>query len=163
MRSKRKTRAEFLQELVERYRQEHGQSSVDLHEVAAWAVRNRLWEPRREDATAALRGEMADALREQYMLDPQGRRVRQKHAERQWVDDAGGKHKQLVLWHDIREAPRAAMQAALQQRRWGIVRDCAQLKKDVDSYNDNYNKSVPVQLVFDFREDLEELEHGEDE
>ena len=47
------------------------------------------------------------------------------------------------------------------------MRDCRQLKIDVESYNENYNEnyneSVPVQTWFDFTEDLEELEHESEE
>ena len=35
------------------------------------------------------------------------------------------------------------------------------LKLDVDSYNENFNTSVPIQMVFDFTEDLEELEQAD--
>jgi hypothetical protein len=29
---------------------------------------------------------------------------------------------------------------------------------DADSYNENYNKGKPIQMIFDFRLDLQELE-----
>jgi hypothetical protein len=45
-----------------------------------------------------------------------------------------------------------------QQRRQQIVRDCRQLKTDVDSYNENKTPRAPIQMVFDFTEDLRELE-----
>jgi len=41
--------------------------------------------------------------------------------------------------------------------------DCRQLKQDVDSFNENYNSSVSIQMVFDFTEDLEELEQQADD
>jgi hypothetical protein len=47
---------------------------------------------------------------------------------------------------------------AFQQRRQQIVMDCHQLKMDADSYNENYNKGKPIQMIFDFRLDLQELE-----
>jgi hypothetical protein len=36
--------------------------------------------------------------------------------------------------------------------------DCKQLKTDTDSYNENYNAAEPIQMIFDFTEDLAELE-----
>jgi hypothetical protein len=39
-----------------------------------------------------------------------------------------------------------------------IVSDCWQLKMEIDSYNENYNKAKPIQSVFDFIDDLAELE-----
>ena len=38
-----------------------------------------------------------------------------------------------------------------------IVGDCRQLKMDVDSYNDNRLPVQPIQMIFDFTYDLEEL------
>jgi hypothetical protein len=50
------------------------------------------------------------------------------------------------------------MAIAFQQRRQQILGDCRQLKTDLDSYNDNYNTAAPLQMVFDFRDDLAEDE-----
>lgn len=93
--------------------------------------------------------QLARAMREEYIVDPQGRRVRAKHAAR---------IKQAVLWDDIRTASREHMQIALQQRRQQIVGDCHQLKLDVESYNENRNYDTPIQMVFDFTIDLIEME-----
>jgi hypothetical protein len=49
------------------------------------------------------------------------------------------------------------MERALQQRRQQIVGDCSQLRRDADHYNGNYNPGKPIQIVFDFRRDLEEM------
>lgn len=49
------------------------------------------------------------------------------------------------------------MELSFQNRRQQIVVDCHQLKLDVDSYNENFNKSRKIQMVFDFRDDIEEL------
>lgn len=59
----------------------------------------------------------------------------------------------------LRTAPRVHMLVAFQQRRQQIVGDCTQLKSDVDSYNQNWAKSEPIQMVFDFRRDVEERQH----
>ena len=48
------------------------------------------------------------------------------------------------------------MEVAFQQRRRGIVGDCKQLKNDVDSFNDNLNSAVTIQIDFDFTDDLSE-------
>ncbi len=158
-----KTKNEMLQDIVEDYRRKHGVSSVNLREVAAWAVREKVWEPEPRSAAKMLAEDLRVALREEYFTDPQGRRVRKKHAQRILKEVGDGKHEQLVLWHDIAEATRPQMQAAFQQRRHGIVMDCRQLHQDVCSYNENYNKSVPIQMVFDFTEDIEESDQEGDE
>ncbi len=92
-------------------------------------------------------------MREEYIKDPQGRSVRLKHAARVLVEG-----KQTVFWDDIRTAPRTHMEIAFQQRRQQIVGDCRQLKADVDSYNENAKVHPPIQMVFNFTEDLAELE-----
>ncbi|RKY17992.1 MAG: hypothetical protein DRQ55_14505 [Planctomycetota bacterium] len=63
-----------------------------------------------------------------------------------------------MIWDDVRTAPRAHMVRAFKQRRDQIVGDCRQLKTDADSYSENSCPDNPIQLVFDFREDLAELE-----
>ena len=52
------------------------------------------------------------------------------------------------------------MESALQQRREQIVGDCRQLKYDVDYCNNNYFEDNPIQLIFDFTDDLEEAEYS---
>lgn len=44
------------------------------------------------------------------------------------------------------------------QRRNLIVGECVQLKKDVDSYNDNNTSGATIQMVFDFSEGILERE-----
>ena len=43
-------------------------------------------------------------------------------------------------------------------KRQLIVSDCRQVKLEIDSYNQNYNKEKPIQGFFDFTDDLTELE-----
>ena len=92
-------------------------------------------------------------MREEYFTDVKGRRVRLKHPASL---RRGGK--QLVLWDDLRTAPRGHMHLAFQQRRQQIFGDCRQLKTDVDSYNDNHADDPPLQMIFDFTRDLAEDE-----
>jgi hypothetical protein len=62
------------------------------------------------------------------------------------------------LWADIETAPREHMVVAFDQRRDQIIADCAQLKADVDSSNDNQNGGDPIQLRLDFKRDVSEYE-----
>ncbi len=158
----KKSKKQALQELVEQYRTENVIDSVNLDEAAAWMLRNKHWQPRVKKQIEILKQELREALREEYFQDPQGRRVRKKHAQKT-IEIVDGKPKQKVLWHDIETATRPEMQACSQQRRQGIVMDCKQLKTDVDSYNENYNKSVPIKLLWDMTEDLADLEFADSE
>lgn len=100
-----------------------------------------------------LANQIGRAMREEYITDPQGRRVRAKHAAK--IDNDDG---QQTVWDDIRTAPHDFMEVAFHQRRRGIVADCRQLKADVDSYNENNNHGEYFQLILDFTYDVEESE-----
>ncbi len=95
--------------------------------------------------------DMGKASREEYIRDSQGRRVRAKHVVR-------GEGETGFLWADIHTAPREHMAVAFDQRRDQIVADCAQLKCDVDSYNQNQNGGDPIQLRLEFSKDVLEYE-----
>ena len=144
---------EQLQQIANRYMRETGATTVTAREIGAWAIKNGLWAPQPAALIKQCAEELSRAMREEYVTDPQGRRVRAKHVAT--VDRAG---EQLPLWADIRTAGREHMEIAFQQRRQQIVGDSRQLKADVDSYNENYNDALPIQIVFDFTEDVEELE-----
>jgi hypothetical protein len=104
-----------------------------------------------------LANELGVALREDYYDDPQGRRVRKKHAIRSLRQLSDGTVEQLVFWVDIEDATEKQMHTAFQQRRQQVLRDCCQLHTDVSSYNDNNRHGANIQMVFDFTEDIEEL------
>jgi hypothetical protein len=124
-----------------------------MRQVAVWAIEQGMWQPQRETMISTCAEELAEAAREDYLTDPQGRRVRAKHAARRKVDGVN-----LMLWDDYRTAPRDHMAISFQQRRQAIVGDCRQLKADVDSYNENYNEGKLIQLELDFTYDVAEAE-----
>ena len=144
---------EQLQRIVTRYREDGQPWPATSRALAAWAISNGLWQPQRAALLSQCADQISRALREEYITDPQGRRVRTKHPAR--VERDG---KQLVLWDDIRTASRSHMRVAFQSRRQQIVGDCHQLKIDVDSFNDNRSPLEPIQMNFNFTRDLEELE-----
>jgi hypothetical protein len=144
---------EQMQRIVQKYRETGEAWPATSHQIAAWAIRNGQWEAYRATMIDICADHLARAMREEYIKDPQGRTVRAKHAAR--IEKDG---EQLVLWADIRTASREHMVVAFQQRRRQIVGDCRQLKADVDSYNDNRNPGEPIQMIFNFTFDLEELE-----
>lgn len=154
-----RSKTKSLHDMLDLYRREVTKEPVELAVVSKWAIGHGLWKPRYKTPEELLASELAHALREQFIEDPQGRRVRRKHARR--VEDplSDGSTRQRVFWDDITTATPEHMQASLQQRRRLILSDCQQLKADVDSYNENFNRSgVEVQTSFDFSEDLVEAE-----
>ncbi|MGH2460894.1 MAG: hypothetical protein ACRDIY_18720 [Chloroflexota bacterium] len=144
---------EQMQRLVEDYRLSSQPWPAAARAIARWAIDNKRWSPRLSDYADRLAEDMARAMREEYIEDPSGRKVRAKHAAR-----AGDAPRQIPLWDDIRTAPREHMQVAFRQQREQIVGDCYQLKIDVDYYNETRRPSVPIQLHLDFTRDVRERE-----
>jgi len=145
--------AEQMQDIVTSYIESGENWPASTHEIAAWAISKKRWKAPSSSLIDMCADQLARAMREEYITDPQGRRVRSKHAAR--VKRQG---RQITLWDDIRRADRNFMGVAFQQRRQQIVGDCAQLKRDVDSYNENRSSRDPIQMVFDFTQDLNEIE-----
>lgn len=144
---------EQLQAIANKYMRAGMPWPATTKQIASWAIDEGLWRPYPIDLINQCAEQLSRAMREEYITDPQGRSVRAKHAAR--IEQDG---EQLVLWADIRTAPRRHMEIAFQQRRQQIVGDCRQLKADVDSYNDNRSADGPIQMTFDFTVDIEELE-----
>jgi len=144
---------EQLHHIVNEYISAGERWPATARDIAGWGIRKGLWEPQRSELIDIFADQLARAMREEYIIDPQGRHVRAKHAARIKQDGI-----QLVLWADIRTASRKHMEIAFQQRRQQIVGDCRQLKLDVDSYNDNKNSERPIQMIFDFSNDLIEAD-----
>ncbi|MGH6918834.1 MAG: hypothetical protein ACREJ0_14155, partial [Geminicoccaceae bacterium] len=122
-----------------------------------WAILTGRWDM----PVAAIRRRCADdiasAMREEYMTDAKGRRVRVLHPAPLFTNE-----NREMVWDDIRTAPRQHMQMSFQHRRQGIVGDCRQMKLDVDSYNDAHPEAEPIQVVFNFEMDLAELDAADD-
>lgn len=147
------TYAKQMQKIANAYMDAEEPWPASVRQIAAWAIREGLWEAQPSTLIDQCASQLARAMREEHITDPQGRVVRAKHVAR--IERAG---EQIALWADIRTADRHHMAIAFQQRRQMIVGDCRQLKTDVDSYNENRNPGPPIQMVFDFALDVEELE-----
>jgi hypothetical protein len=145
---KKRTKAEYCQDIVNKYVKATNKDEWDLMEVARWAIKQNLWESSPANALKQCAHDLARALRNEYFTDPQRRRVRKKHAF---------KTLQGWLWSDIELIKPERMHLSLQQRRGYIVGDCKQLKTDLDSYNDNNPHGAQIQMSFNFTEDLHEL------
>ncbi len=152
----RRTYSGQLLEIAQLYLAQGGTDPIDLNELAQFAINNGHWKRPRSQLLQLCKREFARAFREQYHADPQGRAVRTFHAVRT-KNEPG---QQTVFWADMRIAPHDHMAAAFQQRRNQIVGECRQLKTDVDSCNDNNTEGKLIQMVFDFTEDLAEMEQA---
>jgi hypothetical protein len=150
------TYAEQMQRIIEKFRDSGQPWPATSIEIARWAINKKLWDIHPGKIVRQCADQIAQAMRDEFISDPQGRRIRAKHVAP--YPSKNGRSE--LLWDDIRTASREHMELAFSNRRQQIVMDCRQLKLDLDSYNQNFNSGKPIQGVFDFTDDLSELEIG---
>lgn len=146
---------EKLQNVWHLYEAENGSVPATAREAVAWGVSRHMIGLPEVDPLDKLASDMSTALREEYATDTNGRRYRVNHAVR--VTKGGV---QYTFWAMMKDAPREHMQKAFIQRREQIVGDCVQLDTDVGAYNALHENQQPIQMLFDFREDIEERKFG---
>ncbi len=149
------TKQEQLQRAWRHFDTQNGHQPSSARQASEWAVSSGLLTLPEIDPYDVLAGDMAEALRNEYGTDSQGRRYRVNHAVR--VSKSGV---QYTFWAAMGFAPHEHMEKAFAQRREQIVGDCFQLKTDVDVYNSlNASREMPkIQMVLDFTEDVAERE-----
>lgn len=146
-----------IQQFIDEYlRDVKPEGPVTAREIAAWLQREKKCQPSIEEAVTVLARHVSEALRTKYLTAPNGQRVRQNHAVQYKETLADGSKRRLVLWYQMEFAPPNFMYESFQQRRAGVGDELWQLKQDVDYYNTYVNKAAPIQIVFDFTEDMEE-------
>ena len=69
--------AQNMQRLVEQYREADQPWPTTARRIAAWAIENGLSHPSKIHTLCA--EQISKAMREEYYIDPQGRKVRTKH------------------------------------------------------------------------------------
>jgi hypothetical protein len=147
------TYSKQMQKIVQEYRTVGEPWPTSAKHIADWAILSGRWAMPAAAIRRRCADDIASAMREEYLTDPKGRRVRVLHPAPVLVDG-----QREMIWDDIRTASRPHMQLSFQTRRQGIVGDCRQCKVDVDSYNDGHPDQEPIQIVFNFENDLAELE-----
>ena len=146
-----RTYLEALQDYADEYLEEMDKTEATTEDLAAWAIQTERWEPPPDLVLKKCKDDFAKALREQYIKDSEGRPVRAKHVARR---KSGGR--QLYFWADIRRTSRKHMVSSFQLRREQIVGDCRQLDRDQNYWNTAHPNEKPIQLCFDFSDDVEE-------
>jgi hypothetical protein len=148
---------EQLQQIVEEYRAAGRPWPASAEEIAEWAVAHDRYQLTRGLAVNQCKERIAKAMRLEHVVDTKGRSVRKYYAARMRTADG----RQKMLWADW-NAPPTFMSIAVANRRNQILGECKQLKTDVDSYNERKQPDRPLQVSFNFTNDLEELEHWDD-
>lgn len=125
-------------------------------EIAAWLLQEKKVAPTKQEALDIMTRHVSRAMRGQHTTDADGRRVRQKHAVRRQIQNSDGSYSQQTFWQDKELASPQFMYESFQQRRGSLADGAWQLEQDVTSYNKFHNKGVPLQVLLDFRDDIEE-------
>ena len=145
------TKSQRLQRLIQHYRDETGNASVDMHEVAKFAADRGYPLPKPKSALDRLAEHLSIAAREEVRHDKvTGRPYRANLAVVQWNNG-----QQLTLWHDIDVAPRRVAHKAFVQRREQMVGDALQLTLDVTHWNRVHEGEDPIVMPLDFTDDVE--------
>jgi len=145
------TKAQQMQSIIRRYKEETGEDSVDMHKVAKYAVEMGWPLPKPKTALDRLAEQFSSAAREEIRHDEvTGKPYRANLAVTTWQSG-----QQLTLWHDIDVAPRPIAHKALQQRREQMVGDAVQLTFDVMHWNRINAHEEPIVMPMDFTDDVE--------
>jgi len=136
------------------FEQDTGKRTYTAKEVARWMMERGLWKAPETVALQKCAEDLARVWREEYRTDRQGRKVRVRHT---FAVSEGSE--QMHLWGNWENLLPKQMALSFQGRRKQIVGECRQLKNDVDSYNENHNKSrLPIPMSYNFTLDMEETE-----
>lgn len=147
------TYKENMLTIWQRYCKEVSADPADLRELGDWAIKEKLWFPRPVDMTASFARDMADVLREQVRVDNDGREYRAFIPAKTRAQDGTP----LFRWADIDLAPRTHVEKGVQNERRQIANDCFALAMKVEHYNAAHPKEAPLQIPFNFEEDIEEM------
>jgi hypothetical protein len=148
-----------MQGVIRLYKSETGETEVDMHKVALFALRRGWSMPKPVNPLDLLAAQFTQAAREEVRRDSKtGRPYRANHA---FPVKQGAT--QLYLWVDIDEAPRRLIHRSLINRRDQIVGDIVQLAFDAEHWNNIHQGEQPIVMPTDYTDDLEWRMNGEDE
>lgn len=139
--------------IVRQFEDAHQREPFDLHEVYRWAKENNLWHPPTDLAEKKFVEEVAQALREEKFTADDGEQIRRYHANMRIVNG-----RQQWLWQNDQDADRSFLEEGLQLRRKQGLDDVRQIKADMDYFNRKRFSDNPIQMSFNYDEDLAEEE-----
>jgi hypothetical protein len=148
-----------MQHLIVEWKKVTGNTEIDMHQVAEFAVKKGWPLPAPITALDRLARDFSQAAREETRTDDKtGQPYRVYHA----YPRTGGQG--TFLWIDIDEAPRQIMVKSTVMRREQVVGDMVQLTLDLNHWNRKNPNEAPIPLVTDLTDDVNErLAGGEDE
>ena len=144
-----------MQSIIRMYRHETGETEVDMHAVAKFAVERLRWPfPKPVDPYDRLTTQFSQAARVEVKYDAKtGHPYRVNHA----IAAGQGDNRQLsYLWFDLDEIEeRPKVVKSLTGRRQQMVGDALQLALDADHWNNVHSNEEPIQIPMDFTDDVE--------
>jgi hypothetical protein len=145
------TRQQEMQRLIRLYKEQTGETEVDMRKVAEFAT-NMGWPlPKPIDPLMLLAKQFRAAAREEMRYDKVTRKPYRAYHAIPVMQGAV----QLHLWIDIDEAPRAPMLKSLVKRREQMVDDGLQATLDAEHWNRILPDEEPIILEMDLTLDIE--------
>lgn len=153
------TKAQEMQNIIRRYREETGKDSINMHDVAKYAAGMGWPLPKPRTALERLAEQFSSAAREEFRKDEvTGKPYRANLAVTTWQGSA-----QMTLWTDIDVAPRHVAHKSFQQRREQTVGDIVQLTFDVLHWNRVNETEEEIVMPTDFTDDVQWRTNAPDE
>ena|ERR1700677_3874075 len=144
-----------IAKLVEPFREANGDGEFSHHEIAAWAIQNGLWHPPMKSQISQLAGELSEAMQSERR-EYEGLKVRQYHCVRRKLENGMVQ----TVWAHIDVATPDFMEQSFARRRQSISAKAYQLHSDIIYWNGEKNPGEPLQVLFDFRDDIADRDHS---
>lgn len=147
------TKKQEIQKIFRLYRDETGETDLDMHEVVAWAVKRLRYRlPTPETPLELAAKEFSAAAREEIREDEETKRpYRANHAYTVAVDGKPAKR-----WIDIDgEAPHFKMLKAANERKEQMVGDGLQLTLDLDHWHRIHPDEPRIDIDYDLTDEIE--------
>lgn len=140
-----------LNDIMEEWASAHGTDTIDVDQAAEWAVRTGRYQREPISAEKQCKQDMRRALQQDNYLDPQGNKVRTKHAVKNY------KGQQTSLWVDVRIGKPAIVKEAFEQSWQGIANDVKRHSIEKQSYdlNNAYGATLPL-FDYNFNQQAED-------
>lgn len=142
------------QKLIKLYREETGNVEIDMHAVAAFAVKKGWALPKPQNPMDMLAKQFADAARQEFNKDRNtGRPYRVYHAVPKQDENGQG----VFFWIDIDDPATSAknFRKSAVMRREQMVDDGVQLSLDLDHWNSIRPEEDHLTLPWDLSLDIE--------
>ena len=156
------SQAQELQKIIRLYREETGQTEIDLREVARFAVGKGWPMPKPKDPIDMLAAQIKDAARQEVRKDRgTGRPYRGYHAVPSRTVDG----QRSFYWIDVDDPATtfANMRKSMVHRRDQMVDDGVMLSLDQDHWNSTRAANEQIDLPLDFTQDVEWRKRGADD